>query len=70
MSRSWLRRDCIAAVAVTVVLSQAPSRLDAQNFDTVQVTSAKVAGNVHMLVGSGGNIGLIAGDDATFVVDD
>jgi glyoxylase-like metal-dependent hydrolase (beta-lactamase superfamily II) len=54
----------------TVVLSQASSRLEAQNFDTVQVTSTRLAENVHMLVGSGGNIGLMVGGDAVFVVDD
>jgi glyoxylase-like metal-dependent hydrolase (beta-lactamase superfamily II) len=70
MSRSWSRRGWIAAVTATVVLSQAPSRLDAQNFDTVQVTSSRVAENVHVLVGSGGNIGLMVGSDAVFVVDD
>lgn len=72
MSRSWFRRGWNAALTAMVVLSQAPSRLEGQNqnFDTVQVTSTKVAGNVHMLVGSGGNIGLMVGDDAAFVVDD
>jgi glyoxylase-like metal-dependent hydrolase (beta-lactamase superfamily II) len=72
MSRSWFRRGWNAALTATVVLSQASSRLEGQNqnFDTVQVTSTKVAGNVHMLVGSGGNIGLMVGDEAAFVVDD
>jgi glyoxylase-like metal-dependent hydrolase (beta-lactamase superfamily II) len=70
MSRSRFSRLWIAAIAAPALLSQAPSPLRAQNFDTVQVTSTKVAGNVHMLVGSGGNIGLMAGDDAAFVVDD
>jgi cyclase len=70
MSRSRFRPGWIVAIAAPVLLSQTPSRLRAQNFDTVQVTSTKVAGNVHMLVGSGGNIGLMAGDDAAFVVDD
>jgi cyclase len=72
MSRLWFRRGWNAALTATVVLSQASSRLEGQNqnFDTVQVTSTKVAGNVHMLVGSGGNIGLMVGDDAAFVVDD
>ena len=46
------------------------TQLAAQNFDTVQVRSTPVAGAVHMLVGSGGNIGLIVGNDAAFVVDD
>ena len=44
--------------------------LRAQNFDTVQVKATRVAGPVYMLEGSGGNIGVVAGDDATFVVDD
>ena len=40
------------------------------NFDTVQVRAMPVAGNVYMLQGAGGNIGLAIGDDAVFVVDD
>jgi len=70
MSPLRFPRLWIAAIAAPVLLFQTPSRLRAQNFDTVQVTSTKVAGNVHMLVGSGGNIGLMVGDDAAFVVDD
>ncbi len=69
MFRLPFRRAVVAAIAAPVLLA-APSLLLGQNFDTVQVTSTKVAGNVHMLVGSGGNIGLMAGDDAAFVVDD
>jgi glyoxylase-like metal-dependent hydrolase (beta-lactamase superfamily II) len=45
----------------------------AQNFDTVQVRRTPVAGSVHMLVSPGanaGNIGLMVGSDAVFVVDD
>jgi len=64
------RRAVVAAIAAPVLLVVAPSLALGQNFDTVQVTSTKVAGNVHMLVGAGGNIGLMAGDDAAFVVDD
>ena len=41
-----------------------------QNFDTVTVRVQHVAGNVHMLQGAGGNIGLIVGDDGAFIVDD
>ncbi len=70
MFRLRFRRAVVAAIAAPVLLVVAPSLLLGQNFDTVQVTSTKVAGNVHMIVGSGGNIGLMAGDDAAFVVDD
>lgn len=41
-----------------------------QNFDTVQVRATALAGSVHMLVGSGGNIAVSVGDDAVFIVDD
>lgn len=40
------------------------------NFDTVQVRTIPVTGNIYMLQGAGGNIGLAIGDDAVFVVDD
>jgi len=51
------------------VFGVAPGAL-AQNFDTVQVRVVAVAGGVHMLVGAGGNIGVSAGDDGVFLVDD
>ena len=40
------------------------------NYDTVSVRTVPVSGNVYMLQGVGGNIGLAVGDDAVFVVDD
>src|SRR6185295_9559275 len=60
----------IRAFALTASSILMTARLHAQNFDTVQVRSTPVAGNVHMLVGSGGNIGVVVGNDAVFVVDD
>jgi glyoxylase-like metal-dependent hydrolase (beta-lactamase superfamily II) len=36
----------------------------------VQVVATHVAGNVHMLVGQGGNIGISAGEDGILMVDD
>ena len=41
-----------------------------QNFDEVQIEATQVRDNVYMLVGSGGNIGLVVGEDGAFVVDD
>lgn len=41
-----------------------------QDFDAVQVTVHDVAGNVKYLEGSGGNIGLLAGDDGVIMIDD
>jgi cyclase len=64
------RRARIAALFAAMMLCATPSLVSAQNFDTVQVRAMPVAGSVHLLVGSGGNIGLMVGSDAVFVVDD
>ncbi|WP_257450854.1 MBL fold metallo-hydrolase [Archangium lipolyticum] len=41
-----------------------------QDFSKVQVKSIPVAGNVHMLEGAGGNIGVSVGPDGVLIVDD
>ena len=41
-----------------------------QDFSKVEVKSAPVAGNVHMLTGEGGNIGVSVGPDGVLIVDD
>ncbi len=41
-----------------------------QEFDKVKIKTVKAAENVHMLMGSGGNIGACTGDDGVFLVDD
>lgn len=51
---------CLISVAV-----QAQSR-----FDNAEVTAEQVKGNVHMLTGFGGNIGVSAGDDGILIIDD
>jgi cyclase len=40
------------------------------DFAAVQVTATKVAGNVHMLQGNGGNIGVSLGNDGVLMIDD
>lgn len=55
---------------IVIALASLPAALSAQNFDSVQVRAQHVAGGVHMLAGAGGNVGLVVGDDAVFVVDD
>ena len=60
----------LTALAIVAACVAPVGSLDAQNFDTVQVKAVPVAGPVHMLQGAGGNIGLVVGDDAVFVVDD
>ena len=41
-----------------------------QNFDNVVIKTTHVAGPVHLLEGSGGNIGVSAGEDGLLIVDD
>ena len=40
------------------------------DFDAVDVSIAHVRGPIHMIEGLGGNIGVAAGDDGVFIVDD
>ncbi len=51
-------------------LSTANFAVAQRNFDNVQVEATQVADNIYMLTGSGGNIGVIIGEDGTFVIDD
>jgi len=41
-----------------------------QDFSKVQIKTTHVAGNVYMLVGAGGNIGVSVGPDGILIVDD
>ena len=41
-----------------------------QDFSKVEIKATKVAGNVWMLEGSGGNIGVSVGNDGVLIVDD
>lgn len=53
---------CAAALAFGV---QANDR-----FADVEITDTPLSGSVHMLQGSGGNIGVSAGDDGILIIDD
>lgn len=41
-----------------------------QNYDSVQVAPQRVKGNIFMLTGAGGNIGVLAGEDGILMIDD
>ncbi|NTX11245.1 MBL fold metallo-hydrolase [Myxococcus sp. CA056] len=58
--------------SLLAVLVAIPSLALAQlkDVEKVSVTSSPVAGNVHMLVGAGGNIGVSVGPDGLLIVDD
>src|SRR5579871_921417 len=51
-------------VFASVVLTQN------QDFSKVQIKTTKVSGNIYMLEGAGGNIGVLVGDDGVVMIDD
>ena len=55
---------------LTVSLLFAVSAHAQTDFSKVEVKATKVAGNVYMLQGAGGNIGVSVGDDGILIVDD
>jgi cyclase len=55
---------------VTVSLLFAVSAHAQTDFSKVEIKATKVAGNVYMLEGAGGNIGVSVGDDGLLIVDD
>ena len=57
-------------ILFTLVLLFATSAQAQTDFSKVQIKVTKVAGNVYMLEGSGGNIGVSVGDDGILIVDD
>ncbi|MCC7292496.1 MAG: MBL fold metallo-hydrolase [Phycisphaerales bacterium] len=67
-SRCGSSRSCGFAAAVCLVASFAAAR--AQDAQPVEINTVPVAGNVSMLVGQGGNIGVCVGEDGVFLIDD
>jgi cyclase len=58
---------CLAALLVSLALT---SSRYAQDFSKVEIKSTLVNGNIHMLVGAGGNIAVSSGKDGALMVDD
>lgn len=56
-------------IAVAALLSPLSLRAQ-QDFSRVEVKATHVAGNVYMLTGAGGNIGVSVGPDGMLIVDD
>ena len=46
------------------------SPLYSQNFDSVQIKTTKLTESIYMLEGSGGNIGVLVGNDGIIIIDD
>jgi glyoxylase-like metal-dependent hydrolase (beta-lactamase superfamily II) len=57
----------LLALAIAVAV---PAAAQQQDFSKVEIKAEKVAENLYMLTGSGGNIGLSVGKSGSFLVDD
>jgi glyoxylase-like metal-dependent hydrolase (beta-lactamase superfamily II) len=57
-------------ILFTLCLSAGVAFAQGQDFSKVQIKATKVAGNVWMLEGMGGNIGVSVGPDGLLIVDD
>ena len=57
-------------VAASIALCAGAALAQQQDFSKVEIKTTKVAGNVYMLEGAGGNIGVSAGPDGLLIVDD
>lgn len=55
---------------IAILLCAAAAPAFAQDFSKVEIKTIKVAGNVYMLQGAGGNIGVSVGPDGILIVDD
>ena len=63
-------KHVLACFVLLLALIGAGSLHAQRNFDNVQIKTIPVAGNVSMLEGSGGNIGVSAGPDGILIIDD
>lgn len=60
----------VTAVLLGLGLFSTASLAQEQDFDQVEIQTVPVAENIYMLLGEGGNIGVSAGDDGVFLIDD
>ena len=60
-----MKRLLTAFLLMTLCIASAQ-----RNFDDVEIRSEKVADQIYVLFGAGGNIGLAIGDDAAYLIDD
>src|SRR5712672_2703937 len=56
--------------SITILCLCITLKAHAQDFSKVEIKVTRISGNVYMLEGSGGNIGVSVGPDGILIVDD
>ena len=64
-----MKQASLAALTAVAILAAAPVAAQ-QDFSKVEIKASKVRGNIWMLNGTGGNIGVSVGPDGVLIVDD
>ncbi|MGB7519032.1 MAG: MBL fold metallo-hydrolase, partial [Spirulinaceae cyanobacterium] len=59
---------CFATIALACCAT--PVMAQSQDFDKVQIETIPIRDGIYMLTGEGGNIGVSAGEDGVFLIDD
>jgi len=57
-------------IAIFLFLFTFSFSLYSQNFDSVEIKTTKLTESIYMLEGSGGNIGVLVGNDGIIIIDD
>ena len=65
-----MKLKSLCTVTGLVLLATANAPAQPRDFSKVEIKATAVAGNIHMLEGSGGNIGVSTGPDGVLIVDD
>ncbi|MCB1036517.1 MAG: MBL fold metallo-hydrolase, partial [Acidobacteria bacterium] len=65
-----MRKLILGAVLGAATFLVLPAAMAQGDLSAVEVTSQKVADGIYMLTGAGGNIGVSAGADGVFLIDD
>jgi len=65
-----IRRTSKLFAAVVAASIGTAAFAQTQNWDSIQITPHEVAAGLYYLEGSGGNIGLLVGDDGIIMIDD
>jgi len=63
-------KKILSLTLLLVFAAAAAAQAQQPDYSKVQIKVTKVAGNVYMLEGAGGNIGVSVGDDGLLIVDD
>lgn len=65
-----MKRTALISGLVAACLALAAGARAQQDYSKVQIKTTRVSGNVYMLEGAGGNIGVSAGADGIIIIDD